>query len=80
MNLVIGVFNLVPAFPLDGGRVLRSILWGISGDLRTSTRRVSAVGQAFGWVFIVAGIAMTFGARIAFFGTGFASGLWLAFH
>ena len=61
INLVIGVFNLIPAFPLDGGRVLRSILWGIGGDLRTSTRRVSAIGQIFGWLFIVTGIAMTFG-------------------
>ena len=79
INLAIGVFNLVPAFPLDGGRVLRSILWGASGDLRTSTRRVAAIGQLFGWVFIVTGIAMTFGARIVFFGTGLAGGLWLAF-
>ncbi len=79
INLVIGVFNLVPAFPLDGGRVLRSILWGISGNLRKSTRRVSAVGQLFGWMFIVTGIAMTFGAHVVFFGTGLASGLWLAF-
>jgi Zn-dependent protease/CBS domain-containing protein len=79
INLVIGVFNLVPAFPLDGGRVLRSILWGISGNLRTSTRRVSAIGQLFGWMFIVAGIAMTFGVHIVFFGTGLVGGLWLAF-
>lgn len=78
-NLVIGVFNLVPAFPMDGGRVLRSILWGISGNLRTSTRIVSAIGQLVGWMFILAGIAMTFGAHLAFFGTGLASGLWLTF-
>ena len=79
VNLTIGVFNLIPAFPLDGGRVLRSILWGIGGDLRTSTRRVSAIGQTFGWLFIVSGIAMTFGAHVLFFGTGFVAGLWLAF-
>jgi Zn-dependent protease/CBS domain-containing protein len=79
VNLAIGVFNLIPAFPLDGGRVLRSILWGLGGNLRVSTRRVSAVGQLFGWIFIVAGIAMTFGAHIVFFGTGLAAGLWLAF-
>jgi Zn-dependent protease/predicted transcriptional regulator len=79
INLVIGVFNLVPAFPLDGGRVLRSILWGLSGDLPTATRRVSAIGQAIGWLFIVAGIAMSFGVRVPLFGVGIASGLWLAF-
>lgn len=79
INLIIGVFNLVPAFPLDGGRVLRSILWGISGDLRKSTRRVSAIGQLIGWMFIIAGIAMTFGVHVVFFGTGLAGGMWLAF-
>jgi CBS domain-containing protein len=51
----------------------------LSGDLRTSTRRVSVVGQIFGWALIVAGIAMTFGVRVVFFGTGVAGGLWLAF-
>jgi CBS domain-containing protein len=79
INLVIGVFNLIPAFPLDGGRVLRSILWGISGNLRASTHRVSVVGQLFGWAFIAVGIAMTFGLHVAFFGTGLVGGLWLAF-
>jgi len=79
VNLGIGVFNLLPAFPLDGGRVLRSILWGASGNLRVATRRVSAIGQLFGWVFIVTGIAMTFGAHVIFFGTGLSGGLWLAF-
>jgi Zn-dependent protease/CBS domain-containing protein len=79
VNLVIGVFNLVPAFPLDGGRVLRSVLWAASGDLRGSTRRVSLVGQTFGWLFIVMGISMVFGMRVPFFGTGLIGGLWIAF-
>jgi Zn-dependent protease/CBS domain-containing protein len=78
VNIGIGLFNLIPAFPLDGGRVLRSIFWGISGDLRLSTRRVATIGQVFGWLFIVMGFAMTFGAHVVFFGTGLASGLWLA--
>ena len=79
INLVIGFFNLVPAFPLDGGRVLRSILWATSGDLRLSTRRASTVGQGFGWLLIAVGLAMAFGARLPFFGTGLVAGLWLAF-
>jgi Zn-dependent protease len=79
INIVIGIFNLIPAFPLDGGRVLRSILWGLSGDMETATLRVSAIGQAIGWLFIVAGIAMSFGYKVPFFGVGLASGLWLAF-
>lgn len=79
INLVIGVFNLIPAFPLDGGRVLRSILWGLGGDLGRATRRVSFIGQLFGWLFIVTGLAMVFGMHVPFFGAGLASGLWLAF-
>lgn len=79
INIIIGLFNLIPAFPLDGGRVLRSILWGASGDLRASTRGVSIVGQAFGWAFIALGLAMVFGLRVPFFGTGLVAGLWLAF-
>jgi len=79
INILIGVFNLIPAFPLDGGRVLRSLLWWRSGRLEWATLRASAVGQGIGWVFIVLGIAMTFGLRVPFFGTGLASGLWLAF-
>jgi Zn-dependent protease len=79
INIVIGVFNLIPAFPLDGGRVLRAILWGLSGDLRFATVAASAVGQMIGWFFILTGIAMTFGARIPLLGAGVGNGLWLAF-
>jgi len=79
INILIGLFNLIPGFPLDGGRVLRSILWSVTGNLRTSTMWASLTGQAIGWLFIGCGIAMTFGARLPFFGTGLVSGLWLAF-
>ena len=79
INIMIGLFNLVPGFPLDGGRVLRSILWSVTGDLRAATRWASATGQSIGWLFIAGGIAMTFGVHVPFFGTGLVSGLWLAF-
>jgi Zn-dependent protease len=79
LNIGMGVFNLIPAFPLDGGRVLRAILWGSGGDLLLATRRVSILGRILAWGFIVTGIAMTFGVHVAFFGTGVGSGLWLAF-
>ena len=57
-NLVIGVFNLLPAYPLDGGRVLRSILWHRTGDLRKSTRVASLSGQAV--ALLLAGIGVFF--------------------
>lgn len=79
VNLILGAFNLIPGFPLDGGRVLRSILWAIAGNLRKATRWASWVGQGIAWLMVVGGIAMAFGAEIPIFGTGLINGLWLAF-
>jgi Zn-dependent protease/CBS domain-containing protein len=77
INLIVGIFNLVPAFPLDGGRVLRAALWAVTHDLRRATQWAAAAGHAFAWFFIVAGVAIAFGLDLPFFGTGFGSGLWL---
>jgi Zn-dependent protease/CBS domain-containing protein len=79
INIILGIFNMIPGFPLDGGRVLRSILWGITGNVRTATRLATWVGHLVAWAFILAGVSMVFGVNIPFFGTGFISGLWLAF-
>jgi Zn-dependent protease/CBS domain-containing protein len=79
INILLGIFNMVPGFPLDGGRVLRSILWAMTNNLRRATRWATAVGQTVAWLFIITGIAMVFGLEVPFFGTGLMSGLWLAF-
>lgn len=78
VNVAVGIFNLVPGFPLDGGRVLRAILWKVSGNMRAATYWATSVGQFVGWAFIGLGVAMAFGYRIPFFGRGLAAGLWLA--
>ncbi len=79
INILLGIFNLIPGFPLDGGRILRSILWAITGNLQRATRWASLVGQIVAWLFIIAGITMIFGARIPLLGAGIINGLWIAF-
>jgi CBS domain-containing protein len=79
INLLLSVFNLIPGFPLDGGRLLRSIIWSITDDLRKATRWASWTGQTIALLFILIGISMAFGAQVPFFGTGLVGGLWLAF-
>jgi Zn-dependent protease/CBS domain-containing protein len=56
INGLLAAFNLLPAFPLDGGRVLRSILWGAKGNLRWATRISSTIGSAFGIGLIIFGV------------------------
>jgi Zn-dependent protease/CBS domain-containing protein len=82
INLLLLVFNLIPAFPMDGGRVLRSILWGISGNLRKSTYWAALGGRAFGWLLIGLGVLEMVWPLlnpVAAGGRGLnLSGLWLA--
>lgn len=79
INLLLGVFNLIPGFPLDGGRILRSALWALTDNLRRATRWASWVGQGVAWLLIIAGISMIFGANLPVFGSGVLGGVWLAF-
>lgn len=79
VNILIALFNMLPGFPLDGGRIFRSLLWAITDNLRIATRLASWVGQAVAWILIFAGISMMFGVYIPIFGTGFLNGVWIVF-
>jgi CBS domain-containing protein len=60
INWVLAAFNLIPAFPLDGGRVLRAALWHFKGDLPRATRLASGIGASFGVVLMVLGVFQLF--------------------
>jgi Zn-dependent protease len=71
-NVLLGLFNLIPGFPLDGGRVLRSIVWKISGSLGTATRVASTAGQIIAYLFILWGV-------LQFFAGNILGGIWIGF-
>ncbi len=72
INFMLGAFNLVPAYQLDGGRVFRAAAWWVTHSIERATRIASFVGQIFGFLFILAGLWQFF------HGQGFG-GLWIAF-
>lgn len=69
INTVLAIFNLVPAFPLDGGRVLRAVLWGWTGNLQWATRIASNAGSVFGFVLMALGL-------LSIVTGNFVGGLW----
>jgi hypothetical protein len=75
MNLGLGIFNLVPAFPMDGGRVLRAGLWGVTRNFRRATRIAVWVARAFAATLIAAGVLWAFEAAWMPFQVGVMGGL-----
>ena len=71
-NVLLGIFNLIPGFPLDGGRVLRSIIWKVTGSLQKATRAAAIIGQVIAFLFILWGIWQFFGGNVL-------NGFWIGF-
>jgi Zn-dependent protease/CBS domain-containing protein len=72
VNLLLAVFNLIPGFPLDGGRVLRSAIWRATGSFARATRIASMSGQAVGWLLVALGVVSLLAGNLA-------GGIWFAF-
>jgi len=72
INLILAIFNLLPGFPLDGGRLFRAIVWKITGNLKKATRIASWGGKFFSYLIIALGVVQLFGGLIL-------NGLWLIF-
>jgi Zn-dependent protease/CBS domain-containing protein len=73
INLLLGAFNLIPGFPLDGGRILRAILWKTRGNYKQATRLASLIGRGVGYLFILGGLMFAVLLQNLF------QGIWLAF-
>ena len=72
INAALGLFNLIPGFPLDGGRVFRAMVWGITHSLHRATAIAGGVGRIIGFLFILLGVWLIFSSS-------FINGLWIAF-
>jgi predicted transcriptional regulator len=72
INGMLGLFNLIPGFPLDGGRVFRAIVWGVNKNFRRATLIAASTGRFFGFLFIVAGVFQALRGNVI-------NGLWIAF-
>jgi len=72
INLMLAIFNLLPGFPLDGGRVLRAIVWDLTNNLQRGTRVAVGAGMLISWLFILVGVWQVFQGN-------WADGIWIAF-
>lgn len=73
INLILAFFNLIPGFPLDGGRVFRAVVWQVTGNYSRATRFATSTGRVFAYLFILGGILVVFITR------EWLAGLWLVF-
>jgi Zn-dependent protease/predicted transcriptional regulator len=71
INLALGIFNLIPGFPLDGGRVLRSLIWWRTSKMQNATKIASNIGRVIGYLFILGGVYLVFTGNLF-------NGIWLA--
>jgi Zn-dependent protease len=72
INATLGVFNLIPGFPLDGGRVFRAVVWGVTRNLRRATMIAANLGRVIAFLFILVGVWQVFRGN-------YGNGLWIAF-
>jgi Zn-dependent protease len=72
LNLILGVFNLIPGFPLDGGRVFRAIIWKVTGNFQRATSIAVFTGRSFGFLLVLLGVWQALAGN-------FFNGLWTAF-
>jgi Zn-dependent protease len=72
INLTLAVFNMIPGFPLDGGRILRAVVWKVTGDFQIATKIATGAGQIIAFAFMAVG-------AVSLFGGDFFNGLWLIF-
>jgi Zn-dependent protease/CBS domain-containing protein len=79
INLMLALFNLLPGFPLDGGRIFRSLWWGFTGNLSQATMLATFIGQVVGYGFLGIGVLMSVGVWFPVLGSGLINGFWLGF-
>lgn len=77
-NGAVGIFNLAPAFPMDGGRIFRSLIWLIGRDYNRATRIAGWTGRGFAWILIALGVLAVLDVNVYIADAGFG-GLWLVF-
>jgi Zn-dependent protease/CBS domain-containing protein len=70
-NAILGVFNLIPGFPMDGGRVVRAVLWGVTGNQRRATQTAANMGRLIAYMFIAWGLLQMLNGNLV-------GGIWMA--